>query len=107
MKHLFFCPKCRTTYSRETDNPYDIYTCPECNTDFQYAGISHDAWNAMSKEEQNEFKDRILFEYTLPQTIYAQRSSNDLHTIRNILITFLIIFILSVIIVFVVLLNAY
>jgi len=60
-----------------------------------YLGVSAEQWQALSHEEKADLKQHMLAEYRLPQTMYLNRMSNDVHTIRNVVIYFLIVLLCS------------
>jgi len=60
-----------------------------------YLGVTADQWHTLSHEEKADLKQKMLEEYSLPQTMYLNRMSNDIHTIRNIIIFFLVVFLCS------------
>lgn len=98
MKFIFACPKCQTVYANETESAFDVVSCPECNIVMHYTGLTKETWNALSKEEQAQLKETVLNDYKLPHTMYTKRLSNDIHTIKNILIFFLIVSIIGIVV---------
>lgn len=95
MIHTFVCPKCKDVYSKKTNTPLDGPACPTCDLQMHYLGVSAEQWQALSHEEKADLKQHMLAEYGLPQTMYLNRLSNDIHTIRNIAIFFLVVLLCS------------
>ncbi len=95
MKYAFVCPKCKDVFSKEMKTPYDPPACPTCDLQMHYLGATADAWHNMTQNEKADLKQEILKEYEMPQTMYLKRLSNDMHTIRNIIIFFLVLFLCS------------
>lgn len=91
----FVCSKCKEVFSKETKKPFDAPACPTCNLQMHYMGVTADEWRDLSQNEKAEFKEKVLEDYKKPQTMFLNRLSNDMHTIRNILIFFLVIFLCS------------
>jgi hypothetical protein len=91
MIHTFVCPKCKDVYSKKTKTQFDGPACPTCEVQMHDLGVTAEQWQALSHEEKADLKQHMLAEYRLPQTMYLNRLSNDVHTIRNIVIFFLIV----------------
>ena len=92
MISAFVCSKCKDVFSKETKTPLDAPACPTCNIQMHYMGVTVEEWQDLSQEEKADLKQKVLEEYRMPQTMYLNRLSNDMHTIRNILIFFLVAF---------------
>lgn len=95
MKSTFVCPKCNDVYSKETKTPFDGPACPTCDLQMHYMGVTADTWQNLTQNEKADLKQKVLEEYRNPQTMYLNRLSNDIHTIRNIVIFFLVAFLCS------------
>lgn len=95
MKFAFVCPKCKTVYSDETEVPLNGVPCPECSLQMHYIGVTTDSWNKLSQDEQTAIKEKVIDDYRSPQTMYLKRMSNDVRTIKNILIFYLVLSILA------------
>ncbi|PKM39563.1 MAG: hypothetical protein CVV04_09265 [Firmicutes bacterium HGW-Firmicutes-9] len=95
MIETFVCPKCKDVFSKETKKPLDGPACPTCNLPMHYMGITADTWQNLTHDEKASLKEKMLEDYKSPQTIYLSRMSNDIHTIRNVVIFFLVVFLCS------------
>lgn len=91
VKYAFVCPKCKDVYSQETETPLNGVPCPKCNLQMHYSGVTTDTWNKLSKEEQTALEEKVIDDYRSPQTMYLKRMSNDVRTIKNIIIFYLVI----------------
>ncbi len=91
VKFAFVCPKCKTVYSDETETPLNGVQCPDCNLQMHYMGVTSHTWNQFSDDEKAALKEKVIDDYRSPQTMYLKRMSNDVRTIKNILIFFLVI----------------
>jgi len=92
MIDAFVCPKCKDVFSKETKTPLDGPACPTCNLQMHYMGITADTWKNLTQEEKASLKEKVLEDYKNPQTMFLSRISNDIHTIRNVVIFFLVVF---------------
>lgn len=92
MIDAFVCPKCKDVFSKETKMPLDGPACPTCNLQMHYIGITADTWQNLTQEEKASLKEKVLEDYKNPQTMFLSRISNDIHTIRNVVIFFLVVF---------------
>lgn len=95
MKSAFVCPKCRSVYSLDTETPLDGGPCPQCDLQMHYTGVTTETWNKLSKDEQTALEEKVIEEYRSPQTMYLKRMSNDVRTMKNIFIFYLVLSILA------------
>ncbi len=94
LKYAFVCPKCKEVFSDETEVPLNGAACPTCNLQMHYMGVRADTWNKFSEDEKAALKEKVIDDYRSPQTMYLKRMSNDVRTIKNIIIFYLVLSIL-------------
>jgi len=86
MKYVFVCPKCKEPYYAEFEAPFSSADCPDCKLNAKYIGITKSEWDALDQLEKDKIVNDALADYKLPRTQYLVRLSNDVHTIKNIIV---------------------
>ncbi len=95
MNFVFVCPKCKGIFNSENESPFNGAECPTCNLSMHYMGVTLDTWNNLAQDEKNKIKETVLNDFSMPHTIYLNRLSNDMHSVKNILTFFLVIAIIN------------
>ncbi len=73
MGYIYYCPRCRSTYSTEKDNQ-QYETCPSCNIKIIPIHITTDEWHSKTDEEKEEIKKKFDDQAKLST---SQTSSNS------------------------------
>ena len=94
-KSAFVCRKCKQVYSIATEVPLNGAICPQCNLQMHYIGVTTDTWNKFTEDEKVILKEKVIDDYRSPQTMYITKMSNDVGTIKNILVFYLVLSIIG------------
>lgn len=107
MKALFFCPKCKTAYSIETQDPEKepSHECSKCKINLVYGECSMDEWVSKSAEEKAEIVSDIVERRLIAETSieglklkHLKNIDKNIATIKGIVIFFTVLAIASAII---------
>ena len=102
-RYLYFCPKCHNLGSAEHTNPTDYQECSDCKSKMVYTGITKTEWDSKTREEKDKIKAVLNEIYPISNSessdsaslIVLNRINDNLSTIKNIMIFYLVVSIIG------------
>lgn len=97
-KEMLGCPHCNSAYLGDSSHPHN---CPVCSRDLVRLNVSEAAWDAMSDEAKESHKHKVFDNLNHGDVINQQmaanlqRLSDDVHLIRNIMVGFVVLWVIS------------
>ncbi len=105
-KYLYYCLRCGFLGSAEHDNPNEYQECSECKNAMTFTGLTKDEWASKTKEEKDilksEFKEKLEDKSNSSNDALLnvmRKISNDVGTIKTIVLTYVIVSIICGIII--------
>lgn len=104
-RQLFYCPNCKSFYSKGTDNPNEKITCEECKSLLVYSGMSKEEWDTKAKEEKDVIKTEFAKKYNESKSenmstdnailFEVQKIRKDVHTMSSIVLFLFVVMIIE------------
>ena len=102
-RYLYFCPKCHNLGSAEHTNPTEYQMCSDCKSGMVYTGLTKAEWNSKTREEKDKIKALLNKKYPIPSSensdsaslVVLNRINDNLSTIKNIMVFYLIVSIIG------------
>ncbi len=92
MKEILTCGNCLATFSGDAK---DKGICPDCGEKLVSLHIQKEEWDLLSDEEKTELKKRNKVVREVSMEARVTTMEQDIHMIRNILIFFTVLWVLS------------
>lgn len=103
-RYIYYCPNCHYLGSAEHKTPNEYQGCSECKSAMVYAGYTKAEWDTKSKEEKEQIKAQLKDKYpasastsvNLPSPDVLSKINDNINTIKNILMFYLILSIVGI-----------
>lgn len=103
-RYIYYCPNCHYLGSAEHSAPNEYQGCSECKSAMVYAGYTKAEWDTKSKEEKEQIKAQLKDKYpasastsvNLPSPDALSKINDNINTIKNILMFYLILSIVGI-----------
>ena len=92
MKEIYICPNCLATFNGDAK---DNEICPDCGERLVFLHIQKEDWDLLSDEHKTELKKKNSVSRIVTMEARVTAIAKDIQTIRNILIFFTVLWVLS------------
>lgn len=105
MKFVYVCPRCKTVYTDDSNQPNETQMCPDCKDYIYYLKCTKEEWDQKNAEEKTERIEATIAEKiqkaTDPNFLMLEKLTkieNHLSIVKGILVFFTVLSILGALI---------